>query len=438
MTTTALPIQDYALLTDEACDERIAIAKKALGKRCIILGHHYQRDSVFKHADISGDSLKLSREAAQSDAEYIVFCGVHFMAEVADILSRPEQKAILPDMAARMGIKDSAYNPFKGLSFNEIEAIHKTGIYPVRPTISKENWLLLKEYILSQAPDSLIALPNDNKSNKLSQFIPKPISFDSIKGTFITFLEYSKKQKKLYVGDIRGNLSVYDPVNKNLAKITQFNSAVVAHADNDSISYTTAIGKLGPSELASGRVFITNKNSTSAILQIFHRPVHNLVSDLNNNGKQELVISEFGNLTGKLTLLAKTDSITYTKKTLLNQPGTIRVLAKDMNKDGKQDLIALTSQGDESITILYQRGNLKFRAEKVIRFSPIFGSSWFEPTSWAELAPGSGIFDISFSNGSVMSIDATPTTLIPVPAAVWLFGSGLIGLVGIARRKVDV
>jgi len=108
MTTTALPIQDYALLTDEACDERIAIAKKALGKRCIILGHHYQRDSVFKHADISGDSLKLSREAAQSDAEYIVFCGVHFMAEVADILSRPEQKAILPDMAAGCSMADMA------------------------------------------------------------------------------------------------------------------------------------------------------------------------------------------------------------------------------------------------------------------------------------------------------------------------------------------
>jgi quinolinate synthase len=65
-----------------------------LRNRCIVLGHHYQRDEVFQHADISGDSLKLSREAAESDAKYIVFCGVHFMAEVADILSRPEQISI--------------------------------------------------------------------------------------------------------------------------------------------------------------------------------------------------------------------------------------------------------------------------------------------------------------------------------------------------------
>ncbi|GFO70958.1 quinolinate synthase [Bathymodiolus japonicus methanotrophic gill symbiont] len=105
---TALAIQDYALLSDEECAIKIQQAKATLGKRCIVLGHHYQRDEVFQHADISGDSLKLSREAAESDAEYIVFCGVHFMAEVADILSRPEQIAILPDLAAGCSMADMA------------------------------------------------------------------------------------------------------------------------------------------------------------------------------------------------------------------------------------------------------------------------------------------------------------------------------------------
>lgn len=108
MTSSALPIHDYALLDDAECDIRIQAAKATLGKRCIVLGHHYQRDEVFKHADIFGDSLKLSREAAQSAAEYIVFCGVHFMAEVADILSRPEQIAILPDLAAGCSMADMA------------------------------------------------------------------------------------------------------------------------------------------------------------------------------------------------------------------------------------------------------------------------------------------------------------------------------------------
>ena len=108
MASANLAIQDYALLEDDECDARIVAAKEKLGDRCVILGHHYQRDEVFKHADYSGDSLKLSRDAAQSNAEYIVFCGVHFMAEVADILSRPEQIAILPDMAAGCSMADMA------------------------------------------------------------------------------------------------------------------------------------------------------------------------------------------------------------------------------------------------------------------------------------------------------------------------------------------
>ena len=108
MAATAKDLQPYASLDDEDCDQRIIKAKQTLGDRLVILGHHYQRDEVFKHADFSGDSLKLSREAAKSNAEYIVFCGVHFMAEVADIISRPDQIVLLPDLSAGCAMADMA------------------------------------------------------------------------------------------------------------------------------------------------------------------------------------------------------------------------------------------------------------------------------------------------------------------------------------------
>jgi quinolinate synthase len=108
MSVSALAIQQFALLDDAECEQRIIAAKRKLGDRCVILGHHYQRDEVFRHADLTGDSLKLSREASKSSAQYIVFCGVHFMAEVADILSRPEQISILPDLAAGCSMADMA------------------------------------------------------------------------------------------------------------------------------------------------------------------------------------------------------------------------------------------------------------------------------------------------------------------------------------------
>jgi len=101
-------IQPYTLLDDEDCEKRILAAREKLGDRLVMLCHHYQRDEVFAHADFTGDSLKLSRQAATSKADYIVFCGVHFMAEVADILSRPEQISILPDMSAGCSMADMA------------------------------------------------------------------------------------------------------------------------------------------------------------------------------------------------------------------------------------------------------------------------------------------------------------------------------------------
>jgi quinolinate synthase len=88
---------------------RAVAAKEALGSRVFVLGHHYQRDEVIQFADVTGDSFKLAREAAaRPEAEFIVFCGVHFMAESADILTSPDQKVILPDLAAGCSMADMA------------------------------------------------------------------------------------------------------------------------------------------------------------------------------------------------------------------------------------------------------------------------------------------------------------------------------------------
>jgi quinolinate synthase len=98
----------YLLVPDNALDDRIAAAKARLGRDVVILGHHYQRDEVIKFADFRGDSLKLSFQASQAEARYIVFCGVHFMAESADILRREHQTVILPDLNAGCSMADMA------------------------------------------------------------------------------------------------------------------------------------------------------------------------------------------------------------------------------------------------------------------------------------------------------------------------------------------
>ena len=96
------------VLPDRSMDARIAAAKGTLGEECIVLGHHYQRDEVIRFADFQGDSYKLSQEAAKAKGRYIVFCGVHFMAESADILARRDQTVILPDLNAGCSMADMA------------------------------------------------------------------------------------------------------------------------------------------------------------------------------------------------------------------------------------------------------------------------------------------------------------------------------------------
>jgi quinolinate synthase len=101
--------KEYADPSPEEADARIVAAKQTLGKRLVILGHHYQRDEIIQHADFRGDSYKLAKDAAaHPDAEFIVFCGVHFMAESADILTPDHQRVILPNLAAGCSMADMA------------------------------------------------------------------------------------------------------------------------------------------------------------------------------------------------------------------------------------------------------------------------------------------------------------------------------------------
>ena len=101
-------LENYLSQPDHTMDARIAAARAKLGKDALILGHHYQRDEVIRFADFTGDSYKLSKIASETNAKYIIFCGVHFMAESADVLARPWQKVILPDLNAGCSMADMA------------------------------------------------------------------------------------------------------------------------------------------------------------------------------------------------------------------------------------------------------------------------------------------------------------------------------------------
>ena len=148
----ALP-EKYLGLSDAEMDVRIAAARQKLGSRLVILGHHYQRDEVIKFADYTGDSFRLARQVAKHpDADYIVFCGVHFMAESADILSAPHQQVILPDLAAGCSMADMVQPEQLEVCWEELQqmgvtAPHNSGRAGVVPVTYINSAASIKAFI---------------------------------------------------------------------------------------------------------------------------------------------------------------------------------------------------------------------------------------------------------------------------------------------------
>lgn len=128
----ARPFSEFVALTAETIRERTWAAKRALGTRAVILGHHYQRESVIEFADFRGDSFKLAQLASgRADADYIVFCGVHFMAESADVLRQPHQTVVLPDLKAGCSMADMASIEDVEEAWERLTAAHGDTLVPI-------------------------------------------------------------------------------------------------------------------------------------------------------------------------------------------------------------------------------------------------------------------------------------------------------------------
>ncbi len=294
--------------------------------------------------------------------QYCASC--HIAPKIEELPKDIWKNAVLPDMLSRMDVEEMYTDPGQT----------KTGF---RPKIKLADWTALENYIVSLAPEQLPETPLPEQ-RRLSNFEPKTLQLDDRNGAFYTYLEYDPNQNTLMAGDISGELKQFDFKTESLTTIYKGTTPITWYNKKETKEFIAEVGILDPSELAKGKIILKQGQDTLALTTTFHRPVHNLVEDLNGDGNLEMVVSEFGNETGRLSLLIQRDSLPYNKKVLLNQPGCIRTLAKDMDGDGKLDVITITSQGNESITILYQKDDLVFEAKKVLEFRSVYGSSWFD------------------------------------------------------------
>lgn len=339
------------------------------------------------------EERKQGEKLANLENDYNMYCGsCHIVPNPMNIPKSLWKSKVLPEMEKRMGLKHYT-DGFVRYSDEEKKYIELNNAYTDLPLIDSLKWRQLYNYIISIAPDSVPNIPNrKGRNSKLTQFKSSFETLNNIKPAGgIVNLKFDSKTNKLLVGDIYGQL--YNRKTQSNIELT-LNSPIVSSVLVDSTLYATEIGIMNPSEVPRGVIYSVNSDTVIPLFKELHRPVYTEITDLNGNGEKEIIICEFGHLTGELSLLVEEDSV-FKKRTLLALPGSIKVEVVDMNNDGKKDIVALFAQGREGIYIFYQRDNLEFSVEQAIMMEPEYGSSWFSLLDYNN----DGHLDILLANG---------------------------------------
>lgn len=264
--TSALP-EMYLNLSTEDLHKRAEIARRKLGDRVYILGHHYQKDEVIRYADATGDSLQLSQIAAEQTADTIIFCGVHFMAETADILTTPEQNVILPDMRAGCSMADMATFAQTERAWKELQQVFGDTILPLTyvnstaaiksfvgshggATVTSSNAHQMVEWAFTQKP-RLLFLPDQHLGRNTAADLGIPLEQMAIWDPIRNRLEIDCATEDVRVILWKGHCSVHmnflpkhienlrqnDPTRRILVHPECTHEVVTASDDNGSTSY---------------------------------------------------------------------------------------------------------------------------------------------------------------------------------------------------------
>jgi mono/diheme cytochrome c family protein len=305
---------------------------------------------------------------------FAIYCAAcHMLPDPASLTKSIWKVHVLPVMASRMGIIYPGYDPLKGLSAEEREEVDLNGIIPKEPMLTDKQWDKLQQYVISKAPDSvLLDKSRLTRSSNLTQFERTDIKIDEQLPSLITGLKFNPQTKTLWIGSYQNKVLTWKP-GVGITEVIKTQSPVVDFNFYQNNTYFTQIGKLYPTELSNGA--ITKRNDASPLIPALHRPVHTVMDDLDNDGVPEVVVCNFGNKTGSLSLFKKNKSGKYKENVLLPLPGAIKCYVRDMNGDGKKDIVAMFSQGDESVYIFYQTEKLKFKSKRILRFPPNYGTT---------------------------------------------------------------
>jgi hypothetical protein len=298
------------------------------------------------------------------------------------------EKSLLPEMAFRMGLPSPVISK---KSFDELPAALPTIPYP--PIISETDFQLITKYFISLAPDSL-RRPEKMEPTQLSQFEPTRISLTQ-NLPMVTMLK-TDSDGRIFVGNRDNSLLVLHDGFSVKEKYFLDSPPSLAFSNGQKLM-CLEMGTMDPNDRTNGKLVELSLDTRNAktIIHSLKRPVYFEKVDLNGDKREDLVICEFGNYTGKLEVFENLGNEKYKAHTIEPTPGARKIILKDCNGDGKMDIIALMTQADERVILYTNDGNFGFTSTTLLRFPPVYGSSYVEVNDFNK----DGFFDILYTNG---------------------------------------
>jgi FG-GAP-like repeat len=322
-------------------------------------------------------------------------CGSCHLMPTPDLLDKTTwNKGIFPEMSYYMGIKPAS-DKFFTMTPDDIMAQVKAGIYPSNPLLAQEDWQKIVDYYTAEAPEKLPQQkPKETVKIGLPFFEVKMLNNTEGALPFVSMIKIDTTNHAFYLA--HRNKSFIETYNSAFKKIDSIRveSPVSDIVFKNKEKYLLQMGIMDPNEAQKGKLSKTTTNQTSltTLVDSLQRPVNLAIFDINQDGTDDYLICNYGNLTGKL---AWYDGKTHQETVLKPFPGARNVVVKDMNNDGFLDIVVLMCQAREGVSIFYNKGTSIFEEDIVLQFPPVYGSSYMDLADMN----GDGKPDIVYTNG---------------------------------------
>ncbi|MEZ0538621.1 FG-GAP repeat domain-containing protein [Fibrella sp. Tmos10] len=310
---------------------------------------------------------------------------------------------VLPQMALRLGFMADSISPFMSLEdTQEINRVIQSGVFSGTPVLHPDDWKKIFQFYADNAPAEpvppvakpavAVGLPLFNVRR-----LPKRLKAS------LTMLRYDALHHRILAGSAEGQLYSLNSQLQLLDSISVGSTPTDVRSRPDgSIDVLTA-GNMEPNDQLKGKwqhVSLSGQSGSltkptgNSLIDSLGRPVAAAYADLNQDGQEDVVLCEFGNYIGQLSWYEKRGG-TYFQHVLDPVPGARRALIRDVNQDGRPDIVALLTQGDEQIAVYYNDGSGRFTKETLLRFPSVYGSSYFDLVDMDK----DGDLDILYTNG---------------------------------------